>query len=88
MKRLSALWHAACSGNPLIGIRGLAVMAFLAVAGAFVGGEFHRSSLADFCGGMALSFTGILVFQVFALESASTKRDPDESRLTELHLSR
>lgn len=88
MKRLSALWYAACSGNPLIGIRGLAVLAFVAVAGTFVGGEFHLSSFTDFCGGMALSFTGILVFQVFALKSASTKPDPDESRLTELKLSR
>jgi len=88
MKRLSALWYAACSGNPLVGIRGLSVLAFLAVAGAFVGGEFHHASFADFCGGMALSFTGVLMFQVFSLESASMKRDPDESRLTELRLSR
>lgn len=84
MKRLSALWDAVCSGNPLIGIRGLALLAFVAVAGAYVGGEFHLSSFTDCCGGMALIFTGILVFQVFAVKSASTKRDPAESRLAEL----
>ena len=88
MKRLLVLWNAVLSDNPLIGIRGLAVLSFLAVTGAFLGGELHHASFADFCGGMALSFSGILVFQVFGLESARTKRDPNESPLTELHLSR
>jgi hypothetical protein len=90
MKRLMEMWKAICSGREeaIWSIRALAVLSFAAVVGVFLAREFHRVSLGDFCGGLALSFSGILMFQVFGLRRAEYREDPHDNRLTELHLSR
>lgn len=88
MKQLTALRDAVCAGNPLIGIRGLAVLAFLAALGAMLARSFHQLTLADFLGGLAVGFTAGLMLITFGLESARTKDEPSENKLTELGLSR
>lgn len=90
MKRLIGIWRALCSGreDALWSIRALAVLSFAGVVGSFLARDFHRPSLGDFCGGLALSFSGILIFQVFGLRRAEYREDPHASQLTELHLSR
>lgn len=74
--------------EPMLSIRILAILSFLMVSGAFIARGLHHNSLGDFFGGAAVSFSGILVMQLFQLRSAEFKHDPDESKLTELHLSR
>jgi hypothetical protein len=88
MRRLIALRNALCSGNPVIGIRGLAVPAFITALGAFLTRDFHQASLADFFGSMALSFTAAVIFLTCGLHTAHTKPAPSQNSLTELHLSR
>ena len=90
MKRLQSMWNAFVMGRhkPLLSIRLLGIMSFLAVLGAFIARGFHHPDVGDFLGGAAVSFTAILVFQLFQIRSAELPHDPDESKLTELHLSR
>ena len=90
MRRLTEIWKALCSGReePIWSIRALAVLSNASVVAMFLAREFHRVSLGDFCGGLALSFSGILIFQVFGLRRAEYREDPHDSQLTELHLSR
>jgi hypothetical protein len=90
MKRFSAFWTSLAMGrnDAVLSVRILAVLSFLMVSGAFVFRGFHHNSIGDFCGGAAVSFSGILMMQLFQLRSANFKNDPDESKLTELHLSR
>lgn len=88
MKRLTALRNAVCAGSPLLSIRSMAVLSFLAALGALVAGEFHRPNLADFMGGLAVGFTAGLVLLVFSVDSAHAKDHPVENPLTELNLSR
>jgi len=84
------MWNAVLMGrnDAVLSIRILAVMSFVMVSGAFVARGFHHNSIGDFCGGAAVSFSGILMMQLFQLRSADFKNDPDESKLTELGLSR
>lgn len=90
MKLLNRVWAKLCLGRQeAVGsIRVLAVLAFVGILGALLAREFHKPSLGDFCNGMAVSFSGILMLQVFGLRSAEPSHDPQESPLTELHLSR
>lgn len=90
MRRLMEMWRAVRSGReePIWSIRVLAVLSFAAVLGAFLARESHHASLGDFCGGVALSASGILMFQVFGLRGAEYRKDPHASQLTELRLSR
>jgi len=90
MSRLKTLWHTIMTGreDAVLSIRLLAVMSFLTVSGAFIARGLHHNSLGDFFGGAAVSFSGILMMQLFQLRSADFRNDPDDSKLTELHLSR
>lgn len=90
MKRLFTLWKTVTASRrePVLAIRMLAILSFAAVLAVFVGRMVHLASLADFCGGLALSFSGVLVFLVFSLHSVQYKDDSHENQLTELHLSR
>jgi hypothetical protein len=90
MKRLASLWNAltACRERSVLAIRALALLTF-AAAGASLGARvLHHASLADFCGGLALGISAALVFIVFNLQAADFKNEADDSRMTELKLSR
>jgi hypothetical protein len=90
MKRLQSMWNAVMMGrkDEILSIGLLAIMSFLTVLGAFIARGLHHDSLGDFFGGAAVSFSGILVLLLFQLRSAEFRNDPDESKLTELRLSR
>lgn len=77
-----------CRNQPIFSIRVLSILAFAGVLGAFIARGLDASSLADFFSGMAVSFSGILMMQIFRLRAVEYKHDPGESQLTELHLSR
>lgn len=90
MERLKSIWISVstCRNPPIVSIRVLSTMAFAAVLGAFIARGLHAATFGDFLGGMAVSFSGLLMMQIFRLRAVEYKHDPDESRLTELHLSR
>ena len=90
MERLSSLWKAFSTwhNRPIFSIRALSILSFAAILGTFIARGLRAATLADFLAGMAVSFSGILVMQVFNLRGIEYKEDPDESQLTELRLSR
>jgi hypothetical protein len=89
MKRLSSMWKAVSTGRhrPSFLIRTLSILSFAAVLGTFIARGLRSTTLADFLAGAAVSLSGILMMQVFSLRLSDDKEEPDESQLTELHLS-
>ena len=89
MERLAAWWRAlnVCRNQPLFSVRVLSILSFAAVLGAFIARGVRASSLGDFLGGMAVSFSAILMMQIFSMRKAESKSDPEEDALTGLHLS-
>jgi len=90
MSRLASLWNAILCGRnePVYVLRAWAIMIFAVIVGALLARQFHYLSLCDFFIGMAFSFSGLLIFHTFRLESAEYKHDPQASDTIELHLSR
>ncbi|HVT99720.1 MAG TPA: hypothetical protein VHE33_19625 [Acidobacteriaceae bacterium] len=72
--------------QPVFSIRVLSILTFAAVLGTFIARGLRSTTLADFLAGAAVSFSGILMMQVFSLRLSDDKDEPDESRLTGLHL--
>ena len=87
MQWLARIWDEFLSDNPVIGIRGMAVLAFAAVLGANLCRVLHRGAVADGLDSASVVFTGILMFQCFRLRPGQAE-DSSEKELTGLHLSR
>ena len=87
MQWLARIWDEFLSDNPVIGIRGMAVLAFAAVLGANLCRVLHRGAVADGLDSASVVFTGILMFQCFRLRPGQAE-DSSEKGLTGLHLSR
>jgi hypothetical protein len=76
MNRLTSLWIAltAGRGRQVEALRALTLLSFAAILASFLARELHHVTLADFCGGLAVGFSGALMFIVFSVESAEFKK--------------
>lgn len=90
MERLAAWFRALAvyRHQPIFSIRALSILSFTAVLAAFIARGLHAATFADFLGGMAVSFSAILMMQVFRLRAVDFPHDSDQNQLTELPLSR
>jgi hypothetical protein len=89
MKRLIAFWRALCTlrHDELRWMQAMALGAFIALIAALAT-RSHYEGFADFCTGLAVAFSGILVLLLFSATSAESRAECDEAPPTELHLSR
>jgi hypothetical protein len=90
MQRFAAWFRAVavCRHQPIFSIRALSILSFTAVLAAFIAHGLGAVTFGDFLEGMALSFSAILVMQLFRLRAVEYKDDSAEGQLTELRLSR